>query len=389
MARRSFQEGCVFKRGRRKKVWVGRWSEYVVDEDGGDRRVLKSEVLGPVSELSRGDAKERLRERLRRDGNGRKQRPADVTFQVFIETWWKPAVFPTYKESTREQCELALKNHLIPHFGRHKLREITKADVQVFVGKLLETLAPDTVRTIRRYLGKIISTAVEWLYVDQNVTQGIRLPAPRRREPPFLTPEQFQKLLAGLPEKVRVMILLVMMTSMRVCEILALRWRRVDLRTGTLRISERFYRGDFSSVKTKKSDRDLPLGSVALETLKNWRLKHKGGPDDLVFASRTGRPMSDGNLRRRVIYPTCDRLRVPRVSWHGFRHLHSSLLAYLGIPVSVAQAQLGHADPRITLEIYTHMASGAQREAVEKLERFLLFPICSQIGEKPGTQTVN
>ena len=60
-----------------------------------------------------------------------------------------------------------------------------------------------------------------WSYVDENVTRGIRLPAPRRREPPFLTPEQFQNLLAGLPEKVRVMILLVMMTSMRVCEILA------------------------------------------------------------------------------------------------------------------------------------------------------------------------
>src|SRR5215813_9790797 len=95
MTRRCFKEGCVFKRGRRKKVWVGRWSEYVADESGGVRRVLKSEVLGPVAELSRGDAKERLRERLRRDGNGRKGRPADVTFQVFVETWWKPAVFPT------------------------------------------------------------------------------------------------------------------------------------------------------------------------------------------------------------------------------------------------------------------------------------------------------
>jgi len=99
--------------------------------------------------------------------------------------------------------------------------------------------------------------------------------------------------------------------------------------------------------------------------------------------------MSDGNLRRRVIYPTCDRLRIPRVSWHGFRHLHSSLLAYLGIPVSVAQAQLGHADPRITLEIYTHMASGAQREAVERLERFLLFPSCSQIAAQPASKMVN
>jgi integrase len=240
---------------------------------------------------------------------------------------------------------------------------ITNADVQAVMGKLLETLAPDTVRTIHRCLSKILSTAMGWSYVDENVTRGIRLPAPRRREPPFLPPEQFQNLLAGLPEKIRVMILLVMMTSMRVCEILALRWRRVDLRTGTLRITERFYRGDFSSVKSKRSDRDLPLGSVALETLKNWREKRKGGPDDLVFATRTGKPMSDGNVRRRLIYPTCDRLGIPRVNWHGFRHLHSSLLAYLGIPVAVAQAQLGHADPRITLEIYTHMVSGAQREA--------------------------
>jgi integrase len=128
---------------------------------------------------------------------------------------------------------------------------------------------------------------------------------------------------------------------------------------------------------------------VALETLRSWREKRKGGPDDLVFATRTGKPMSDGNLRRRVIYPTCDRLSIPRVRWHGFRHLHSSLLAYLGIPVSVAQFQLGHADPRITLEIYMHMASGAQREAVERLERFLLFPSCSQIAAEPASKMAN
>jgi hypothetical protein len=200
MTRRCFQEGCVFKRGHRKKVWVGRWSEYVAEESGSVRRVLKSEVLGPVSELSKGDAKERLRERLRRDGNGRSGRPADVTFQVFVETWWKPAVFPTCKNSTRQQYKLALKTHLIPQFGRYKLREITNANVQAFMGKLLETLAPDTVRTIRRCLSKILSTAMGWSYVDQNVTRGIRLPAPRRREPPFLTPAQFQNLLAGLPE---------------------------------------------------------------------------------------------------------------------------------------------------------------------------------------------
>lgn len=52
---------------------------------------------------------------------------------------------------------------------------------------------------------------------------------------------------------------------------------------------------------------------------------------------------------------------------------NSTLLSQLGVPVAVAQAQLGHADPRITLSIYTHVLPGAQREAVERLERHL-FP---------------
>ena len=61
----------------------------------------------------------------------------------------------------------------------------------------------------------------------------------------------------------------------------------LDLRTGTLRIAERFYRGDFSTVKSKRSHRDLPLGSVALETLKNWRSKSKGG--QAIWYLRLGR----------------------------------------------------------------------------------------------------
>jgi hypothetical protein len=56
-----------------------------------------------------------------------------------------------------------------------------------------------------------------------------------------------------------------------------------------------------------------------------------------------------------------------------FRHLHGTLLSQLGVPVAVAQAQRGHADPRITLSIYTHVLPDAQRDAVSRLERFLLL----------------
>ena len=146
----------------------------------------------------------------------------------------------------------------------------------------------------------------------------------------------------------------------------------LDLENGLVRISETCYRGSFSTAKTKRSDRQVPMSPVVLSALREWKAMNPRKPEDLVFSTRTGKPLSDGNLLKRFIYPACDRLNIPRVSWHMFRHLHGTLLSHLGVPVAVAQAQLGHADPRITLSIYTHVLPDAQRDAVQRLENFLL-----------------
>ena len=42
-----------------------------------------------------------------------------------------------------------------------------------------------------------------------------------------------------------------------------------------------------------------------------------------------------------------------------------------GASPKVAQRQLRHSDPRVTLEIYAHLVEGTHREAVEKLASFL------------------
>ena len=226
---------------------------------------------------------------------------------------------------------------------------------------------------VHRVLHRVLSTAIEWNYVPSNPAKGIKLPPCRRREPPFVRPEQFQELLLALSEPVRTMVHMTMMTSMRIGEILALRWGRVDLERGVIRIEESYYRGHFSSVKSRPSQRQVPLSFSLLHSLRERYQKASPELDDLVFAARNGSPLGNGNLLRRFIYPTCDRLKIPRVSWHALRHLHGTLLSQLGVPVAVAQAQLGHSNPRITLAIYTHVLPGAQRDAVDRLERYL-FP---------------
>jgi integrase len=62
-----------------------------------------------------------------------------------------------------------------------------------------------------------------------------------------------------------------------------------------------------------------------------------------------------------------------RVTWHQFRHIHSSLLNDLRVPVKIAQEQLGHASISTTLNIYTHVVDASHRAAIEQVER-QLFP---------------
>ena len=140
MARRRCQEGYVFKRGKKRKVWGARWREMLIGDDGKLTFIRKAEVLGSVSELTKGDAKQKLAEKL--DG---KQKSGEVdttvTFSFFVKQWWKPSILPTYKPSTGKQAELAIDNYLVPKFGEYRLSDISRADVQAFFG-LLDTSSP-------------------------------------------------------------------------------------------------------------------------------------------------------------------------------------------------------------------------------------------------------
>jgi len=45
MARGQYQNGCLFVRGKRRKVWVARWREDVILANGCASRVMRSVVL--------------------------------------------------------------------------------------------------------------------------------------------------------------------------------------------------------------------------------------------------------------------------------------------------------------------------------------------------------
>ncbi|HEX4566572.1 MAG TPA: site-specific integrase, partial [Vicinamibacterales bacterium] len=143
---------------------------------------------------------------------------------------------------------------------------------------------------------------------------------------------------------------------------------------GTLSVRESVYEGKTQQPKTQKARRTIPLGPHAIGLLKDHRDRStRKSADDLVFPNKSGEPLRESKLLERVPQPAAERAGLGRVTWHQFRHIHSSLLNDLRVPVKIAQEQLGHASIQTTLNIYTHVVDASHRAAIESLEE-RLFP---------------
>jgi len=91
----------------------------------------------------------------------------------------------------------------------------------------------------------------------------------------------------------------------------------VDLLHKTLEVAEIFSDGDFGTPKTNSSNRVLPISSTLCEVFEAQRsYRAKTGPDDLLFTTPRGTPLSSKNLYNRELAPACDRIKEPRISWH-------------------------------------------------------------------------
>ena len=300
-------------------------------------------------------------------------------------------MIPTLKPSSATYYEKLLRIHVLPAFGLRQLREITRVEVQSFLVEKRRTgLSGSTVHGIRTALSRVLQSAVDWGYIEQNPVRGIvlgnRAPIEERL---YLSPTQVRTLLNSLPEPTRTLVLLATLTGLRIGELLALRWKHIDLQRGSIQVRGTLSEGRIGTPKTRSSRRDLPLSKPACDALPAHRRSYDGdSPDDLVFVTRQLTPLNPKNLMRRILRPACVTLKLPPVTWHSFRHTHATLLGEVGESVKTAQSLLGHSDIETTLNTYMHAIPESLRRAVDGVAA-ILFPNVPKFEEKKESQRVN
>src|SRR5207245_9539809 len=137
---------------------------------------------------------------------------------------------------------------------------------------LFPKLAPKTVRNMAAALSSSLRTAVSWGYLETNPVRGVALPARRSvRGRRALTTAEVKALLGKLREPCRTAVILILLTGMRIGEVLALRWGKIDWQRQAVIVDEGVYEGEVSSSKATSEVSILQLTNLLGRGLVQWK----------------------------------------------------------------------------------------------------------------------
>jgi integrase len=289
-----------------------------------------------------------------------------------VEVEWKPNTMLRLRKSSMRIYGFNLEKHILPALGEVPIRDISRAQIEgCLSGLQRKGHAVSTLRSVRATSATVLEAAISHRYIEENPVHRIRLrEADSRREPQYYRAPEIRRLLLILEEPCRSVVLVAVSTGLRIGEILALRWKRIDLLNRTIEVASTYSSGEFGPPKTRSSCRTIPMSASLVEVFKLLR-PACCEPDGLVFVTAKGTPLNFKNLYNRQLAPACDRIGQPRISWHSFRHTHQTLLHDNGASLKTSQALLGHSDLETTLGVYTHAIPAAERRAVERVARVL------------------
>jgi integrase len=316
----------------------------------------------------------------------RRQPKVTIMLSEFVRAEWKPNAALALRKSSMRIYSCQLEKHILPTLGEFSLRDIGIAHIEARSSKLKQKgHATSTLRSVRATFATVLRSAVKRGHIERNHAHGVCIrEADSKKERRFYSPEQVRKLLGVLTEPCASVVKVAVLTGLRIGEILALRWKRIDQVAGTLEVAENYSSGEFGPPKTKSSRRVMPISSTLAGVLENLRASAKSAtPEDLVFQTAKGTPLTDKNLYNRELAPACDRIGQPRISWHSFRYTHATLLHASGEPLKTTQALLGHLD---SVGLNSGSEQSGVNEETDGMESSYGEGVVNRVGLEPTTR---
>lgn len=376
----GLETGTVVKDKTGKK-WIGLYHAYVTDPaSGGKKRVGRRKLLGLCAQRTKTDAKKALAEFLR--GLGQEPKTAGpATFGQIAEKY-----FALRKENWSETYERTMRSlfkHLLAPLYERPLPEITAEELKRFVdalparewrsrpkfarddtgkrvalpGKLHHGISTSYAGQLIAHLRGIFDLAEEQDLIGKNPSRSksttLRLRIPKKARKPdksILPPSDFVRLLEVLERRERIVMWIAMLGGNRPNEIFALKVEHV----GADRLYVEGALDEKRRLKETKSEkpREVLLPPMVRADLEDWIRSRRLHVGDWLFSTKRGTPLSRQKVLQKKIRKAANKANIRRldVDFQMMRRSFATVLLVLGGDLKSVQGQMGHAQPRMTLD---------------------------------------
>lgn len=314
-------------------------------------------------------------------GQSKQVEHSQMTVSQWLDIWYE-----TYNRgwviTSRLQRENAIKYQMKPLLGKYKLSDLDRTTyVRMYINELSKTYKPGTVALFHRLFKIAINAAVEDEIIPRNRFNKITIEKDEELDN-FLTPEELNVLLDVAKKHDNITnytaVLLLAYTGLRKGEVLGLKWENINLKDKTLTVERTRDRYGDRSPKTKNSYRTIGIDDIVVSQLsvyQKWCIEIKFSygvkldkKKDYVFTSHQGGTPMGANtfyylFERLYKQMDVDKTNIKRITPHGLRHTHATILINMGIPPKTIADRLGNTVEMI-YNVYSHSFKEFEDKAV-------------------------
>jgi len=280
-------------------------------------------------------------------------KPNEIKVGEYLDYWLSTyGAARSLSQNTLLQYEQAIRLHLKPALGDVKLQKLTPLQIQNYLNG--KPLSRATVIVHHNILNTAFKKAVEWELLARSPMDRVLRPQPSKPGQGYWNEEETNKFLSAIKEHPRYpLFLLSLTTGMRAGEILPLTWEDVNLKENVIHIR---------NSKTPAGIRSIDISPRVSEVLSG--LERNGG---LVFPSRFGNVISTPNAGR-ILEGLIIKAGVRRITFHGLRHTHASIMLARGMELKEVAERLGHSNTITLQKTYAHVLPRKRKEAATKMD---------------------
>ena len=302
-----------------------------------------------------------------------------TTVGELAQLWYSLEKSGKVKEATAYNWQRILNVKILPFLKNHRVRDVTPAMIQNVLSQFPDKSLIDNRRQLNALRGMFALAVENGMIAKSPVLPRFKAVGRETVGHNALTPEQAEQLLNALKDtRSYLFVWTGLKTGLRRGELLGLRWDAVDFKNAVIHVHRNLVIMPqetclYDNLKTDTSCRDVPVPLDLLTALHREKERtsslfvfHRGDGTHFDYASfknlwklvtRRCGPVQPANGR-------CDFvLTAEKVTPHVLRHTYATRCFEAGMDIKEVQHLLGHADPTVTLKIYTHYCEQSRQEA--------------------------